>query len=281
MITYFRISDHHQQNLYNFSQSKFTVRNRIKLQKLIITRIPRTEPDVVVRSVSQDAGSKDFTSFVVQDSVSANVLGTFHAEDIVQQRNFMAALGGSGPGLFTQSADDTLEEENSLELQQVDGILQVQCELEARHLIYSSRLNNYDASLLNYECSMKRLPKEFYFPHEYRGNRETRPGVSDSEIPVYDPTDSASERESPLLPLHHRKVTDTFLPPHGPAAPCLVSIGCGKEAGLEPHQQAVWDTLNAVYYFLDHSTKSSFLEDPRPADKQDVSTGSQKGGVYL
>lgn len=268
-------TDHRQQNFYNLSQSKFTVRNRVKLQKLIITRIPRTEPDIIVKALSQDSRSHDFTSFVVHDSHSGDALGTFHADDIVQQRNFMVALGGSGPGLFTQDADDPQEEQNLLELEQMDEILQADSELEARHLMYSSRRNNSNTNLPSYKLCMKQLPGEFYFPEDCGEDKTTElPGSV--EIPVYNPSATIPEPHgptslpgSPLLPMHHQRVTDSFLPPHGPPAHCLVSIGYGEEVGLKPHQQAVWDTQNGGYFFLDHVSQLSFVQDPRPVEKLD------------
>lgn len=253
----FLLPDHHQQNqnLFNFSQSKSTVRNRLGLQKLIITRIPRTDPDITLKPLSQDAESKDFTGFEVHDSHSDAILGTFRAEDIVQQRNFMAALGGSGPGLFTQTPDNSTREDTCDQAK--EGLLQIECELEARHLMYDSQVNYYAAALPSYEQTMKQLPKEFYFPQDYRTGSAK---FSESEISVYDPSAATS---SELPGLHQRRVTDTFLPPYGPPAYCPVSIGYGKEAGLESHQQAIWDTQNAVYYFLNHSTRSSCTNDPR------------------
>ena len=272
MLIFVLSTDHRQQNFYNLSQSKFTVRNRLKLQKLIITRIPRTEPDIVVKALSPDSRSHDFTGFVVHDSHSGDILGTFRADDIVQQRNFMVALGGSGPGLFTQSADDPQEErQNLLELEQMDEILQADSELEARHLMYSSRRNNCNTNLPSYKLCIKQLPGEFYFPQDHREDDMTElPGSA--KIPVYNPSaehGQTGQPGSPLLPMHHRRVTDTFLPPHGPPSHCLVSIGYGEEVGLKSHQQAVWDAQNGCYFFLDHATRSSFVQDPRPVEKLD------------
>ena len=264
LLSFFLLADHHQQNLYNFLQSKSTIRNRLGLQKLIITRIPRTDPDISLKPLSQDAKSQDFTGFEVQDSHSDTILGTFRADDIVQQRNFMAALGGKGPGLFTQTPDNSTREDTLIDCDQAkEDLLQIECELEARHLMYDSQVNYRTAALPSYEQTMKQLPKEFYFPRDYRTDSAKFP---ESEISIYDP--SAATHSG----LHQRRVTDTFLPPYGPPAYCPVNIGYGKEAGLESHQQAIWDTQNAVYYFLNHSTKSSCTSDPRFLDVVDKAT---------
>jgi hypothetical protein len=237
-----------------------------------------------VKALCQDIRSHDFTGFVVHDSLSGDVLGTFRADDIVQQRNFMVALGGCGPGLFTQSTESQQEEQNSLELSQVDGIVQDDAKLESRHLLYDSRLNDcYNIELPSYKSCMKQLPNEFYFSQDSGDGGVTEfcgdDGVTEfsrSEITVYDPTAPIVEQN--LLPMHHRKVTDTFLPPHGPPAHSLVSIGYGEEVGLEPHQQAIWDSLHACYFFLDHSAKSTFAQDPRPENTLGETTALKKKG---
>lgn len=266
----------HQQSLYSLLQSKSTPANRVKLQKLIITGIPSAAPDITVKALSQNPHSQDFTGFKVQDSKSDFLLGTFRADDIVQQRNFMAALGGSGPGLFTQSPDDTLHRNTESEHESVHGPRHVECELlRARQVGYDSHVNNCTTILPSYESTMRHLPREFYFPQDYRDNTDDimiESSESTVEIPFYDPTSSTFEQR-PESPVHQRHVTDTFLPPHGPASYKPVSIGYGREAGLQPNLQAVWDTERNVYYFLNHFTQLTFLDDPRPLDDVCKSVG--------
>ena len=226
------------------------------MQKLLFS-MPRTNPDIRVEAVGQDPLSLDYTGFSVLDSTSNEVLGRFHADDIFQQRNFMVALGGSGPGLFTQSPDDTLEENR---VSETEGSLHAECdELLMRKLAYDSRLNLIDIDLPSYEWTMKNLPGEFYFSQGI-GKDIDLPGP---ELPIYN---SVTNSGITFNSSHRRTVNDTFLPPHGAAVYPPISIGRGKEVGLEPHQQAIWNTENNFYYFLDHQTKISFIDDPRPVN---------------
>lgn len=273
------------------SQSKSTEKERVKVQKLVVSRIPRTEPDIKVHPLTQDPHSRDFTSFTVKDSVSDIVLGTFRADDIVQQRNFMAALGGCGPGLFTQSARDVVDNDEVFDQEQTDKpLLQTECELETRQMTYDCHVNCSPVSVVpSYENTMKQLPKEFYYPQEQSVLSSTAESIrhSHSELPKYDPTQSHKQAKAktsmhmPLQLAHQRTVTDTFLPPHGPANFCPVNIGTGNEVGLEPHQQAVWDTMSHSYYFLDHSAKASFIDDPRPLNHVDEPVMVKKEEVTI
>lgn len=262
MLYLFNFLDFHQQNVYNLSQSKSSPKDRVQLQTLIIRRIPKVNPNIRVEALSQNTQSHDFTGFVIHDCDSNAILETFRADDIVQQRNFMAALGGTGPGIFTQNPGETLEESIATELEQIDGSLHVECELHARQLVFDSHVNNCSIVLPSYEWTVAHLPKEFYFPQDCQNEDEGAIEFAGTDISFYSPACNQKIGK----PLHQRLATDTFLPPHGPAIYHPVNIGYGREIGLEPNLQAVWDTKSNAYYFLNHSTQLSFTNDPRPMD---------------
>ena len=210
-----------------------------------------------METITKDTSSRDFTAFNVYDTATGNLLGMFRAEDIVQQRNFVAALGGNGPGLFTQHSDDTLEVTVL-----VDG--PPKNELFRRQLSYDSRRSNRTRSrhqCPSYNATMACLPKEFYMP-EGISSPTVKLQFPGEPLPIYSSIDSLP----PSGMCSRRPENDTFLPPHGNPVNSPVSLGYGKEVGLEPLQQAIWVPKNNFYYFLDHEKKTSFLEDPRPSN---------------
>ena len=218
----------------------------------------------------QDTQSRNYTGFSIHDSASNHaLLETLYADDIVQQRNFMVALGGSGPGLLTQSPNDRWQNGTHTELindQIVDQgsdesvnesfCEREGCDLVARHLAYDCQLicnKMPHANLPTYKKIMQQMPAEFY---HLQGGKDNHYNFSDLPLPIYDSTNVTTYSQS--------TASSTFLPPHGPAVFFPVNIGSGKEVGLREEQHAVWDSLNSCYYFLDHSSKSSFVNDPRP-----------------
>lgn len=225
--------------------------------------------------MSQNPCSQDFTGFTVHDSKSNDILGTFRADDIVQQRNFMAALGGKGPGLFTQSSGDSSE---AAPVQLAHGSSLVgreessKLQIRVRQVAFDSRTNDCTGFLPDYKRTVRNLAKEFYYPQDYQDNPDDITEASPLELSAC----SRTLQQVPEFPPHQRHVTDTFLPPHGPAVHRPVSIGYGAEIGLRSHLQAMWDTEHGVYYFLDHSARSAFLNDPRPRHDAVRSTCSPK-----
>lgn len=277
-LIFFFFLDNHRQYIYHLSQSKSTSANRTRLQKIIVS-MPRIDPDIHVKAMDcQDTQSKNYTGFTIHDSTSNDaLLETFYADDIVQQRNFMVALGGRGPGLFTQCPDDRLQDNTTTE-QEVDQcedelfFRRESCDLLARQMAYDfqfihNRMSN--ANLPTYQWTMQHMPGEFY---HLQGERDIPcHNLPIPALPIFDPNN--------LTTRSRRTVSDTFLPPHGPAVYHPVNISSDKEVGLRQQQQAVWDTLNSCYYFLDHSTKSTFIEDPRPLNSRAVEA-TQKEAVY-
>ena len=215
---------------------------------------PKTNPGIQVEPVSTDPLNPDFTSFGIIDTDSGDDLCVLRADDIVQQRNFMAALGGRGPGLYSQSSD---EPETSNE--DTDGS-DARSELLRRQTSYNSRTNKGGVSCPTYANAVERLPREFYFPNAELPEPAKQSRPADHEpMPLYDSSDPT--------PLVHRTESAAFLPPHGPAVFSPVVVGYGVEVGLRPHQMAVWDPKRHFYYFIDHKLKTCFIEDPRPQKK--------------
>ncbi len=240
------------------------------MDKLIIRNIPQNNPSILVSPLHRDtATGHDLTSFMISNATTNETLGIFHADDIVQQRNFMVALGGSGPGLFTQNQGDKVEEDLAVGLEDIDhpSSSPMECEVRARQLTYDSQSNNSMHSLPSYEWSMQQLPAEFYFSDK----RTVQ--IQGTQIPIYNPQSSLDQLKNSqsLMYRYRRKVEDTFLPPHGSPVYHPVSIGYGSEVGLQNYQHAVWDEENKFYYFLDHSSKMSFakeLRSPVPVGKK-------------
>lgn len=266
--------DNRRPNIYHLLKSKSTLNTASNVHRRLLT-VPRSHPNIYIDTFGKDPSNKDFLSFNVCNTATGDVLCMFRAENVVQQRNFMAALGGKGPGLFTQNSDDTLEISVL-----PDG--PPTSELFTRQRSYDMRSNRHRSTrnmgkVPSYLSTMAQLSREFYLPE---GSCQTimdtdYPGES---LPVY--TSFGAMR--PIGPCKRRPENDTFLPPHGAPVYSPVSLGYGAEVGLEPSQQAIWVPENNFYYFLDHKKKTSFLEDPRPLpppmavvnQKQLVYTGS-------
>ena len=131
------------------------------MEKRILT-FPKSNPNIAVESVSSDPLSPNFTAFNVYNSKTNELLGTFRADDIVQQRNFMAALTGKGPGLFTQQKDvDALAPKEPM-----DGSANIDTVTERfqKQQSYDSGSNRVPTTLWSYDKVIDQLSKEFYFP---------------------------------------------------------------------------------------------------------------------
>ncbi len=189
-------------------------------------------------------GAMNLTGFTIHDSnPEETLLETFYTDDIVQQRNFMAALGGSGVGIFTDHPQ-TAESATNI----TDGGHQ-DCLLDRQTAYDSGTRSNQACSihLPTYESLINHLPPEFYT------SREKEP---------YLKLLSQDEEHPRCAVLKHCK-DSFFRPPHGPAKHNPVSIGYGREVGLVNCQQAVWDLRLDCYYFVDHSIQEVFFKDPR------------------
>ncbi len=242
--------------MYHVLKAKSTTSRTFNVHKRLLT-VPKSTPNIYLDTFGKDPTNRDFMSFNVCDTLTGEILCMFRAENIVQQRNFMAALGGKGPGLFTQNSDDTLEI-----TMLTDG--PATNELFTRQQSYDNRSNRYRSTrsirkVPSYVASMVKLSREFYLPED----------ICQAIVKIDFPGEPLPKLESvesmrPISPRTRRPENDTFLPPHGEPLYSPVSLGYGNEVGLEPSQQAVWVPQNNFYYFLDHDKKTSFLQDPRP-----------------
>ena len=61
--------------------------------------------DTIIRPLSTDPRNRDFLTFQVVDAMQKEK-GRYRAKYIVQMRLFMASLGGTGLGLFSQKATE-------------------------------------------------------------------------------------------------------------------------------------------------------------------------------
>lgn len=203
-------------------------------------------------AVSTDATASDFTSFNVYNSQTNELLSSFRAEDIVQQRNFMAALGARGPGLFTQQPKSAVESSSS-----TDGNTRIKHLLQ-RQQIYNRMSQNSQLSEIcrkvpkSFQEVLQMFPSEFYLPN-LKLPAPLLPGVR-----LHDYNPALQESTASFQP---RKVE--FRAPHGPPVNYPTMIGCGSSAGLEAGQIAVWDQENEFYYFLDCNCKTVTANEQR------------------
>ena len=205
----------------------------------VILSLPSCQPSSVrAASLSADPKSSDYTAFGIHHGKTGELVNVFRAEDIVVQRRFMAALGSTGPGIFSQPLHCT-----EVSTKPRDSRLQ---QLLQRQKTYNSRSQNgqltqvYKNVPRSFQEAVQQFPSEFYFP-----SRELpTPALPGVKLPDYTPSPTHTTGAS-----EGRKVT--FRPPHGAPTNYPSIIGCGAAAGLEPGQMAVWDHENETYYFID------------------------------
>ena len=235
------------------------------MAKLILS-FPRDQPNIRVAPVNTDPTTPttpDYTGFNIFHSQTGELLNTFRADDIVQQRGFMAALSSRGSGLFSQphNGNDAAESASCTNSVCPSSSPREQA-ATTRQRAYSSRSQNSELQNLyklvpkSFEEVVKLFPSEFYFPN-FELPTPHLPGV---QLPKYRHSRVAQDRTS-TGSLHPRKVN--FRPPHGPPTNYPSMVGCGLEAGLEPGQIAVWDQENKFYYFLDCNCQKVLDNDPR------------------
>lgn len=188
-------------------------------------------------------------------------------------RRFMACLGTTGGGLFTKK---TGEDEIPVEAThgKWDIVHPSEDKLEQRQQQFDKHEKDesqvMDAHPIDahptdapptYADTIQQLPIGFYFhkdlgisPPSELTTTVTFPG---QDMPIYNPAVS--------LPKAFRRARhDTFRPPNGPPTFVPISIGYGSEVGLKPGQQALWDPMSKIVFFLDHTQQITFYDDPRP-----------------
>ena len=171
----------------------------------------------------------------------------------------MAALGATGPGLFSQEPESSAAAAAASRLPTAAGSRLQQ--LLQRQQTYNRMKQNSQLPDIcrkvpkSFREAVQNFPSEFYFPN-FELPAPLLPGV---RLPDY--CSSASPSLDTAAPLQPRKVE--FRPPHGPPINYPSVIGCGSGAGLAPGQLAVWDQENEFYYFLDCNRKTVTANEQR------------------
>lgn len=231
-------------------------------------------PTSVVNPLSTDPKNKDFLSFQVVDGAKKQKeKGRYRAKDIVQMRKFMASLGGTGLGLFSQkSIDDTAPIETIQGLWDVvhpseGGVIQnvnEDPEGEAKSQ-EASELPTYDET----------VGKLSFYSPKGMSIEKAHMSFPGSTLPKF-----SSQATYPKS--FRRSQHDTFRPPYGPPIFSPISIGYGAEVGLQPNVQILWSPTKKRYFFIDHARHITFHKDPRtpkqfpPAPVKDSFTIEQK-----
>ena len=210
-------------------------------------------------------------------------LTRFRADNIVDMRNFMASLGGSGSGLFSPKGDgevpvavefsqgkwdishipDIVSEEDE------EGEAQVAASISPIASVFSFPVCG---AMSSYAEAIKHLPVPFYY-NKVTGivlaENHKEPPFPGSVLHPYDPT-------APKLKSSRRPQHDTFKRPYEsqplaylypPPMKYLISIGYGKEVSLPDGVQELFNLAVNLKFFLDHNKKNIFIKDPRPAPK--------------
>ena len=271
------------------NQEHQIVKDRVGKQTKILKSLPTAEPNVQIKSLSDNPDNKEFLGFQIVDTKSKKELFRFRAKDIVECRKFMASLGDTGDGLFTKKS-----ETDGIPIEATQGLWDVihpsEDELFERQQIYENHKKKEVVTDGNssrpadapptYVETVQQLPIGFYFPSDtgisLSSEVNSQLKFSGQSIPMYDP--------SAALPKAYRRPwNDNFKPPKGPPVYSPVSIGYGPEVGLESGLQALWDPNLRTYFFLDHIQKITFFDDPRPppeqkpiVEKQSVTYGDRR-----
>lgn len=170
----------------------------------------------------------------------------------------MAALGGKGVGLFTQSAED-VDSDFSGNVSSPNSSESTVNVLMFTRFDKQTGVPADKKQIPSYQYTMEVMSPECYLPEWMKGatSQVGLPPMSET-LPIYDVSNPPETNRKSML---RREKDDTFRPPHGPPISSIISLGYGKEVDLEPHQQAVWCTDKKLYYFIDHVKKSTFIKD--------------------
>ena len=266
------------------------VKDRVGKQTKVLHDLPTAEPNVNIRPLSDNPGSKDFLGFQIINTKTGIELLRFKAKDIVECRRFMASMGDTGDGLFTKKTEtDGVPIEATQGLWDVIHLSEDELQLFECQQIYENHELQEKAkdetssnvrALPTYIEAVQQLPIGFYFPSDTgiiissEVNSEVK--FIGQALPKYDPSIS-------LPKAYRRPWHDNFRPPNGPPIFSPVSIGYGPEVGLEPGLQALWNSNLKTYFFIDHTSKITFYNDPRRppepkpvVEKQSVLYGDRK-----
>ena len=230
----------------------------------------------IIKPLSSDPKKRDFLSFQVVDGTrKQKEKGRYRAKDIVQMRQFMASLGGTGLGLFSQKAT-----EDAAPIEAIQGLWDVAHPSEGRLVQQNDKQDTESKTqsqavtkLPTYEETVAKLA--FYSPKglSIEKAHTSFPGAI---LPKFNP--QATYPKSFRRPQH-----DTFRPPYGPPVSTPYSRGYGAEIGLPQNIQMLWIPTENRSIFINHACHTAFYEDPRipkktpPApEKQQFKLGDKK-----
>ena len=221
------------------------------------------ENSTVIEPVSDDSKNQDFLAFQIADvsSKKKKELYRFQADNIVQMRNFMASLGVTGLGLFSQKSSN-----GAVHIEATQGIFDIShlpdgdvmyAPTQVQNGVISIFTKPVGTNVANYAEIIQQMPFEFYFSE---GNCNTgspvpKPKFPGSVLPGYNP-------EQPASKMPRRSHHDSFRHPYGPVLHYHRSIGYGPEVRLPKGVQEVCDPRN-VRFFLDHNKQTVSLQPPR------------------
>ena len=216
--------------------------------------------DTVIKPLSTDPRNRDFLAFQVVDATQKEK-GRYRAKDIVQMRLFMASLGGTGLGLFSQKAmEDTAPIETIQGLWDVvhpfeGGLVQQNGNQDPGSQLESQAVSKLPTSVE----SVGDLP--FYTPNDLSNVGKSHMTFPGTTLPKFSP--QATYPKSYRRPQH-----DTFRPPYGIPVLTPYSIGYGAEVGLPPNVQMLWIPTKETSIFIDHARHITFHKDPRPPKQE-------------
>ena len=223
--------------------------------------------DTIIRPLSTDPRNRDFLTFQVVDAMQKEK-GRYRAKDIVQMRLFMASLGGTGLGLFSQKAT-----EDAAPIEAIQGLWDVAHPSEGRLVQQNDKQDpeiqvesQADSKFPTCIESVGNLP--FYSPNSLTIEKShmTFPGTT---LPKFSP--QATYPRSFRRPQH-----DTFRPPYGPPVLTPYSIGYGAEVGLPPNVQMFWIPTEKTSIFIDHARHITSKKDPRPPKQEPPAPGKKE-----
>ena len=223
----------------------------------------------IIKPLSSDPKKRDFLSFQVVDGTrKQKEKGRYRAKDIVQMRQFMASLGGTGLGLFSQKAT-----EDATPIEAIQGLWDVAHPSEGRLVQQNDKQDpeiqvesQADSKFPTCIESLGNLP--FYSPNSLTIEKShiTFPGTT---LPKFSP--QATYPRSFRRPQH-----DTFRPPYGPPVLTPYSIGYGAEVGLPPNVQMFWIPTEKTSIFIDHARHITSKKDPHPPKQEPPAPGKKE-----
>lgn len=202
--------------------------------------------DICIEPLCDLPQSEDFLSFRVVRKTGTNKreLCCLRASNIVQMRVFMASLGASGDGYFSNA---TIGMEAAIT---TEGSGDVCHKMGSTAFVFALPATSREID--SYLEALSCIPVGFYYGHlsavqlpkSVVAERCPFPG---SVLPPY----SASSSSLPVMA--RRPMHDTFRPPNGRPVNYLHSLGCGREVDLPDGVQEMYNPCTQKSLFLDHN----------------------------